>query len=61
MKMSDNSKRWLLSLALGFFGGVCQCASDTQPQGINDYVRHGFIGLAPAIACLKITLDRPGM
>lgn len=51
-----NWQRWTLTLVLGFLGGVIQCASDTQPQAAADYIRHGFIGLGPAVACLQLVL-----
>lgn len=59
--MTANTKKWLLTFTLGFLGGVVQCASDSKPQTIGDYVRHGLIGLGPAIAGLNLTLDKPGM
>jgi hypothetical protein len=55
-----NWHRWLLTCIIATLGGVVQCAADTQPQSFQDYVRHAAIGLAPAIAALKMTLDKGG-
>lgn len=50
-------QKWMLTLSLGFLGGMVQCASDSKPQTVDDYVRHGLIGLGPAIAGLQLTLS----
>lgn len=53
-----NWQRWIVTLSLAFFGGIIQCASDSKPQTLGDYVRHGLIGLGPAVAALQLTLNR---
>jgi hypothetical protein len=53
-----NWQRWTLTLALGFLGGLVQCASGQGNPALRDYVRAGLIGLGPAIACLNITLNQ---
>ncbi len=52
-----NWQKWALTLALGFGGGVIGVATDTQDHPAKDYVRQGLLGLAPAVAALKMTLN----
>jgi hypothetical protein len=53
----QNWHKWLLSLALGLLGGICQAATNPVPAKISDYVRSGCIGLIPSISALQLTLN----
>ena len=52
-----NWQRWALTFATAFLGGMIECAADTKPQALSDYVRHGLIGMVPAVMALKLTLN----
>jgi len=59
-----NTHRWILSLFLGFLGGFCTVASVQDKAPWQDpwaFCKGGLIGMAPAVAALKMTLDKPGM
>ena len=55
--MMQNWHKWALTLLLGFLGGVSTAAGDVGAT-FQDYARHGLIGMAPAIAALKMTLEK---
>lgn len=54
-----NWHKWVLSIIVGFLGGVIAAASD-HGAGITDFVRHGLIGAGPAVAALNVRLQKDG-
>lgn len=54
----QNWHRWVLTLVLGFAGGVIQCASSGHSETAADYIRSGIIGLGPAIGALNLSLQK---
>lgn len=52
-----NWHRWLITLGLGFLGGVVMCAAD-DAASFGSYVRHGLLGMGPAVAALKMNLEQ---
>lgn len=55
----NNVFRWVLMFALTFGTGAIQAMADGHAEP-GDILRHGFIGLLPAIAALKMTLEHKG-
>lgn len=51
--------RWLLMFVLTFGTGAIQAMVDGHSAPV-DMLRHGFIGLLPTIAALKMTLEGKG-
>lgn len=52
----NNLTRYLITLAVGFLGGVIAAAVANEPAA--EYLRHGLIGMAPALATLQMTLTK---
>lgn len=55
-----NWHRWTLAVILGFVAGICTVAS-VQPNApwVDPwaFLKGGMIGMAPAVAALKMTLE----
>jgi hypothetical protein len=57
----QNWHRWVLSIALGFLGGFCAVAQADSKAPWQDpwpYTKGGMVGVLPAIAALKMTLEK---
>jgi hypothetical protein len=54
--LSRDIWRWVLTFILTFATAAIQGMTD-QHFVLADIVRHGFIGLLPSIAALKMTLE----
>lgn len=54
-----NPQKWILTLLLGFLGGLVQAAVDGHQMSWGGYVRHGLLGMGPAIAALNLNLNQP--
>ena len=52
----NNLSRYLLTLGLGFLGGVGTAAAEDEKN--PDYLRHGIIGMGPAVVALQLTLQK---
>lgn len=52
-----NWHKWVLSIIVGFFGGVIAAASD-HGASLSDFMRHGLIGAGPAVAALNVSLAK---